>query len=76
MFYNLNNEWITADIKQEFASFLQHNIEKANRLYYDPEKPTNFFVDIKQSEFSGRILYIAGGLLFCSVGIFQIIANK
>jgi hypothetical protein len=76
-FLTNNDEWITADVNQDFASFFtaQYKEGEPVNIYYDPKNPSNFFVDTKQSEPGGKILFIIGGLIFCGVGIFQFFVN-
>lgn len=73
-FVTNKNEWITGDVKQGFAIYFTKQYKDGQTLdiYYDPERPSNFFVDTKQSETIGRIVFVVVGLIFCVVGLFQL----
>jgi hypothetical protein len=71
-------EWITGDIEQKFAVFFTKQYKEGETvdIYYDPDNPSNFFVDTKQSETIGRLLFVVVGLAFCAIGIFQLFKNN
>ena len=76
-FVTANKEWITGHIKQEFALFFtgQYKEGQSVDVYYDPKNPANFFVDTKQSESASRILFTVVGLVFCLVGLYQLLSS-
>jgi hypothetical protein len=71
-------EWITVDIDQKFAVYFSNQYKEGQKVdvYYDPENPSDFFVDTKQSETIGRQLFAVVGLAFCVVGAFQLFLRK
>lgn len=74
-FVTQNKEWITGDINQEFAAFFtgQYKEGQSVDVYYDPEKPSDFFVDTKQSETVSRVIFAAVGLSFSIIGLYQLL---
>jgi hypothetical protein len=73
-FVTLDKQWITGDLKQEFAVFFtkQYKEGDAVEVYYDPKQPSNFFVDTKQSEKTSRILFAGVGIILSAVGLYQL----
>jgi hypothetical protein len=73
-FLTLDKQWITGDLKQEFAVFFtkQYREGDAVEVYYDPKQPSNFFVDTKQSEKTSRILFAGVGIILSAVGLYQL----
>ena len=76
-FVTTNKEWITGHIKQEFALFFtgQYKEGQSVDVYYDPKNPSDFFVDTKQSESVSRVLFAVVGLVFCLVGLYQLLSS-
>ncbi len=73
-FVTQQQEWITAPIKQAFASFYtgQYKNGETVKVYYNKDKPTDFYVDTKQPEFLARIIFAVAGLVFISIGLSQL----
>ena len=76
-FLTKDQQWITGDLKQDFAAFFtnQYKEGQAVEVYYDPKQPSNFFVDTKQSELKSRIIFAAIGFILMTVGIFQLLTH-
>ncbi|HEY0752010.1 MAG TPA: DUF3592 domain-containing protein [Chitinophagaceae bacterium] len=76
-FLTMDKQWITGDLKQEFAAFFTKQYKEGERVevYYDPEKPTNFFVDTKQSEKAARIIVATVGIVLVSAGLYQLLSH-
>lgn len=73
-FVTKNQEWITGEIKQDFSSFFTGQYKEGDKLdvYYDPQKPSDFIVITKQSEFISRLLFAAVGLILCLTGLYKL----
>lgn len=77
-FVTNKKEWITGNIKQDFAVYFTKQYKEGETVdvYYDPANPSNFYVDTKQSEITGRILFAIIGLIFCAIGLYQLFLKK
>lgn len=73
-FLTQKQEWITGAIKQDFQFFYtgQYKDGDAVKVYYDKDNPSNFYVETKQSELTGRLVVGAAGLIFIIVALYQI----
>jgi len=76
-FVTQNKEWITGDIKQEFAAFFSGQYKEGQKVdvYYDPKNPSNFFVDTKQSEILSKIFFAVVGLTLILIGLYKLLDN-
>lgn len=72
-FLTIKNEWITAPINQEFATFYSSQYKDGEKVtvYYDKDDPSIFYVSTKQSEFQGRFFLAFLGLFFILIGIYK-----
>jgi Protein of unknown function (DUF3592) len=70
-FVTQKKEWITAEIKQDFATYFTGQYKQGDKvvLYYDPFDPKIFYVDTKQSELIGRILIAVVGIGLLLAGL-------
>jgi len=77
-FVTESQEWITAEIKQDFGIFYTKKYKEGDtvQVYYDPENPSSFFVDTNQLETSSRLLLAIAGLVCFALGIYQLLAPK
>ena len=66
--------WITGVMNQDFAGFYtgQYKEGETVKVYYDKDNPTNFYVDTKQSETLGRIVFGLSGLAFIILGLYKL----
>ncbi|HZF64052.1 MAG TPA: DUF3592 domain-containing protein, partial [Chitinophagaceae bacterium] len=73
-FLTLDKQWITGDLKQEFAAFFtnQYKAGDAVEVYYDPKQPSHFFVDTKQSRRTARIIFACVGIVLFAAGLYQL----
>ena len=71
-------EWITGEIRQEFAFFFTNQYKPGEKIivYYNPDRPSEFYVDTKQSEFAGRLIVILGGLVSIGIGLYRIFSGS
>lgn len=71
-FTTKKNEWISAEISQEFALFYtgQYRLGDKVELYYDPAAPSSFYVTTGQSESNGRLFSAAAGIIFSLIGMY------
>jgi hypothetical protein len=76
-FLTLDKQWITGDLKQEFAAFFSNQYKEGDavEVYYDSKQPSHFFVDTKQSERTSRIIFAGVGIVFSSIGFYQLLAH-
>lgn len=74
-FVTRNKEWITGEINQDFAVFFTGQYKEGQRIdvYYDPKKPSQFFVDTKQSETLSKVVFAVVGLGFSLIGLYQLL---
>jgi hypothetical protein len=72
-FLTLKNEWITAPINQEFATFYSSQYKDGEKVtvYYDKDDPSIFYVSTKQSQFLGRFFLAFLGLFFILIGVYK-----
>ncbi len=77
-FVTKEQEWITGEMKQEFAIFFtgQYKAGETVDVYYDPAKPSNFFIETGQSENKARLFIAAIGMIFCLIGLYQLFATS
>jgi hypothetical protein len=77
-FVTKEKEWITADIKQDFANFYSNQYKEGEPvvIFYDKQNPQNFYVDTKQNETKARIFVFLIGFVFLGVGIYQVLRAK
>ena len=76
-FLTLDKQWITGDLKQDFALFFTRQYKEGDTVdvFYDPKEPSNFFVETRQSEKTSRIILVAIGIVLGSVGLYQLISH-
>lgn len=74
-FLTEKKEWITADIKNDFAVFYtsQYKIGEKISVRYNPENPSDFVVETKQIIANAKLLFIGIGLIFLLFGLVQIL---
>jgi hypothetical protein len=73
-FVTQKQEWITGEIKQDFQLFYtgQYKDGETIKVYYDPENPSDFYVDTKQSELISRVLIGLAGITLLLYGLYKI----
>jgi hypothetical protein len=73
-FVTKTGEWITSQVSRSFASFFtgQYKAGQPVIVYYDPAKPTNFYLETGQSELVGRITIAIVGLVFMTIGLYKL----
>lgn len=73
-FLTKKQEWITGTIAQGFRLFYNGQYKDGEKInvYYDLHNPSNFYVDTKQSETTGRLISGLVGLLFFIIGLYQL----
>ncbi len=52
--------------------YRQYKVGDKVKVYYDKNNPSNFYVETKQSEMIGRLMFAAIGLGFFLVGLYGI----
>lgn len=72
-FVTQKEEWITGMIQQDVQMFYTGQYKNGDvvKVYYDPNNPSNFYVDTKQSESTTRAVVTIGGLIFIIVGLYK-----
>ncbi len=72
-FLTKDNVWITERVRSNFliAYTGQYKLGETVKVIYDPNKPSNFIIESKQSERIGRVILGLAGLILLIVGIFQ-----
>ena len=73
-FVTQTGEWITGVIKQDFQVFYTGQYKNGDtvKVYYDKDNPSDFYVDTKQSELTGRLVFGSVGLIFLLVGLYKL----
>ena len=73
-FVTQTGEWITGVIKQDFQVFYTGRYKNGDtvKVYYDKDNPSDFYVDTKQSELTGRLVFGSVGLIFLLVGLYKL----
>ncbi len=76
-FVTKDKEWITGKIKQPFALYITNQYKPGEKVivYYDPNNPSDFFLDSKQSEFFGRLFVLITGILTLTLGLYLYLAT-
>ena len=72
-FLTKDDVWITAQVKTNFLiSFTgQYKAGEHVKVVYNPDIPSEFMIESKQSEIAGRFIIGAAGLAFLIFGIYQ-----
>lgn len=72
-FLTKEDVWITALLKMNFlVSYTgQYKAGEQVKVIYNPNNPSEFMIETKQSERIGRILFGIAGLAFLVLGIYQ-----
>jgi hypothetical protein len=73
-FVTNNKEWITQDLHSDFMIFYTGQYKEGDRVIviYNPENPSEFMVETKQSEKTGRLVGFFVGLVFIGTGIYEL----
>ncbi len=76
-FLTKNNIWITGQAKKQFLLSYTGQYQEGEKvmLKYDPEQPSVFIIETRQSETIARILVAITGLILVVVGIYQTISR-
>lgn len=76
-FVTKEKEWITGKIKQPFVVYFTNQYKPGGKVivYYNPDNPSEFFLDSKQSEFIGRLLFLVSGILTLALGLYFYLAT-
>ncbi len=74
-FVTQTGEWITGVIKQDFQVFYNRQYKNGDtvKVFYDKANPSNFYVDTKQSELTGRLVFGLVGLIFILFGLYKLL---
>ncbi len=72
-FVTKEQEWITAPINQDFKIFFtgQYKDGETVKVFYNPTKPSEFYVDTKQSELATRIIGGVTGLCMIIISLYM-----
>ena len=75
-FVTQTGEWITGIIKQDFQVFYTGQYKNGDTVtvYYDKDNPSDFYVDTKQSELKGRLVFSLVGLVLLLIGLYKLFA--
>ena len=73
-FVTKEGEWITEDIKQDFGVFYSGQYKNGDKveLYYNKDNPKDFYVDSKQSQIIGKLVFALVGLVLLLTGLYQL----
>ena len=73
-FVTQSGEWITGDIKQDFGINYTGQYKNGDnvKVYYNRNNPSDFYVDTKQSEFIGKLVFGLAGLVFLAIGLYNL----
>ena len=73
-FVTKNKEWITQDLHSDFTISYTGQYKEGDKVVviYNPENPSEFMVETKQSEKTGRLVVLFVGLVFVGVGVYEI----
>ncbi|MBX3253049.1 MAG: DUF3592 domain-containing protein [Chitinophagaceae bacterium] len=76
-FLTEKHEWITGTMKQDFRVFYKGQYRDGNKVtvYYNRNDPSDFYVDTKQSEMTGRLIFGLVGIAFIVTGVYQLFLN-
>lgn len=72
-FLTEKQEWITGPVKQDFRIFYKGQYRNGDKVtvYYNRNNPTDFYVNTKQSETTGRLVFGLAGVAFILRGLYQ-----
>jgi hypothetical protein len=64
--------WITGTMNQTFSTFFtgQYKVGQKVDVYYDPQKPSRFYVHTSQSPILARVLMFVVGLVLLLSGLY------
>jgi hypothetical protein len=73
-FVTKNKEWITQDLHSDFMISYTAQYKEGDRVnvIYNPENPSEFMVETKQSQTLGRLVGLFIGLAFVGTGIYEL----
>ena len=73
-FVTKNKEWITQNLHSDFMISYTGQYKEGNKVVviYNPENPSEFMVETKQSPTTARLVFIFIGLLFVGMGVYEI----
>jgi hypothetical protein len=73
-FVTKNKEWITQDLHTDFVLAYTGQYKEGDKVVviYNPENPSDFMVETKQSQTMGKLVFLFVGLVFVGVGIYEL----
>ena len=74
-FVTNKKEWITEDLNTDFIiSFIgQYKEGEKVAVIYNPDNPSEFTIETKQSQTIGKLALFFVGLVFAGVGIYELV---
>ena len=73
-FVTKNKEWITQDLHSDFMTFYTGQYKEGDKVVviYNPENPSEFMAETKQSPRTARLVFVFAGLVLVGIGIYEI----
>jgi hypothetical protein len=74
-FVTNKNEWITEDLQTDFVIAYSGQYKEGEKVavIYNPENPSEFTIETKQSQSIGRLIFFFVGLFFVGLGIYELL---
>jgi hypothetical protein len=73
-FVTNKQEWITEDLNADYMIAYTGQYKEGDKVVviYNPDKPSEFTIETKQSQTVGRLTSFCVGLIFIGVGIYEL----
>lgn len=75
---NKKEEWITEDLKTDFMISYTGQYKEGDKVavIYNPENPSEFTIETKQSQTIGKLVLFFVGLIFVGAGIYELVKSS
>ena len=73
-FVTKKKEWITEDLNSDFMISYTGQYKEGEKVtvIYNPENPSEFTIETRQSQTLGKLVLFILGLLFAGVGVYEL----
>ncbi|MDP4252483.1 MAG: DUF3592 domain-containing protein [Bacteroidota bacterium] len=74
-FVTNKQEWITEDLGADYMIAYTGQYKEGDKVVviYNPDKPSDFMLETKQSQTIGRLIFFCVGLIFTGAGIYELL---
>lgn len=77
-FVTNKKEWITADLNTDFMISYTGQYKEGEKVavIYNPENPSEFTIETKQSQTIGKLVLFFVGLIFVGTGVYELVKSS